>query len=127
MSLICNQPGLFSSPTEVGASPRELLFVIEIPGRLPSLNELLGMQHWSRVGLKTRLQKEFSSALRASAKDSSTKITSWQSIMWTAADTLDSYVRTHREQQKLRSAKKRLKAKNQSASESKSSDGKVPF
>lgn len=128
MSLILQQPGFFDIQTGVGESqPGELLFQIEIPGRLPSWNEILGMQHWSRVRFKTDLQLEFLSALRASASDSLTKTTSAKSTTLIAADMLGSYMETIRQKRRLKSLKKRLEKVKGSSQESKSSDGKVPF
>jgi len=43
-----------------------LTITLTIPGKLPSLNALLAMQHWSRHKFKAELATVFSSALRAS-------------------------------------------------------------
>ncbi len=103
------------SPTESGAS--QSLLRIDIPGRLPSWNQILGMEHWSRHKLKSEIQDGFLSALRASASDSSTKTTSVKSIMSIAADTLESYREITRKERASRSAKKKLEKASRSSQE----------
>ncbi len=88
---------------------------IEIPGRLPSWNEILGMEHWARDKFKKTLQASFLSALQRSASDFSTKTTSAKNTMSIAAATLVSYQATQLEKRKLRRAKKKLKAQKTSA------------
>lgn len=87
---------------------------ILIPGRLPSWNALLALGHWERAKLKKSIQAEFLSALRACESDCSTKTTSRRNTMWTAADTLDSYIQTSRVKRKLKlaSAKPRRAKRN---------------
>lgn len=103
-------------------------FVLEIPGRLPSWNDVLGMEQWARYQFKQALADAFLSALRRSAADSSMKITCARSTMLTYADTLASYLAMRREQRKLKSARKRQNRGKASLLESKSSKyGKPPF
>lgn len=107
----------------------ELIFSLTVPGRLPSWNELLGMEHWARYKLKDEIQVAFLSALYQSASDSSTKTTSQKSIMLTAAATLACYRKTARERRELKSASKKLMKGRRKKSRSKStgSDKPVPF
>lgn len=84
---------------------------ITIPGRLPSWNDILGMEHWAREKFKKEIQDSFLSALRRSASDCSTTTTAVKSTMSIAADTLASYQATRLAERKLRQAKKRLEAK----------------
>ena len=86
------------------SKPGKLLFSITIPGRLPSWNDILGMEQWARYKFKQELQKEFLSALRLSASDSSTLTTYAKNSMSIAADTLASYMETARLRRKLKSA-----------------------
>jgi hypothetical protein len=118
------QTSFFATPE----TPGELLFSLTIPGRLPSWNEILGMEQWARYNHKKELAGAFLCALRATANDSSTKTTSAKSTMLTYADTLERYLATKQAERKSRSAKKKLEAKNLKGSSSKSTDfGKVPF
>jgi len=86
-----------------------LIFYLEIPVKLPSWNEILGMNHWRRKKFKDELAKGFLSALQASASDSSMRTTCARSIISTYVDTLESYLATKREKQKLRQRSARLK------------------
>jgi hypothetical protein len=90
-------------------------FTLEIPGRLPSWNGILGMEHWGRAALKEKIQLAFLSALQRSACDSLTKTTSAKNTMSIAADTLESYQATQRAKRALRQAKKKSEAKAKSA------------
>lgn len=105
----------------------ELIFSLTIPGRLPSWNELLGMEHWARYALKEQIQVAFLSALYQSANDSSTKIISAKNSMLIAHATLESYRKIRREQRELKSASKKLNRAKLRKSDSKSSNSKVPF
>lgn len=67
------------------------LFSLSIPGRLPSWNQVLALEHWGRAKLKEGIQTAFLSALRLSASDSLTRTTSAKNSMLIAADTLESY------------------------------------
>lgn len=122
-------PDLFASQMAVGANQElEPLFVLEVDGRLPSWNEILGMEHWARDKFKCQLQDAFLSALRVCARDCSTKTTSAKNIMSIAADTLDSYREMVRARRKSRRDRKRLNQKAASLFESKSSElMKPPF
>lgn len=112
---------------EAGRNPKELLFRMEIPGKLPSWNDILGMEQWARYKFKQELADVFLSELRASARGCSTRTISVRSTIATYADTLESYLRMRQEQRKSRLLKKKLEAKNLKESASKSSGGKVPF
>ena len=119
------QADLFSTETQPPPN-RKLIFSLDLGGRLPSWNDILGMEQWARYQFKNQVAADFLCALRASAADSSTKITCARSSMSIFADTLESYLKTRQEQRKLRAAKRRLEAKSASLFESKSS-AKVPF
>ncbi len=120
---------LFSATTENGTSQPEAVFVLTIPGRLPSWNEILGLEHWGRYKLKKELAASFLSALRASAGSSSMRTTSVKNSLSTYADTLESYLATQQAKRKLRSLKKKLedKARNISASKYLKLNEKPPF
>lgn len=119
------QAMLLSEPTP--AETLELVLEIEVDGRLPSWNEILGMEHWARDKFKSQLQDDFLSSLHRCAADCSTKTTSAKSIMLTAAATLDSYRVMVRERRKSRRNKKKLSQKGGSLFESKSTKEKPPF
>jgi len=118
------QKDLFNSQTGVGQSPGEAIFEAEIPGRLPSWNEILGMEQWARYKFKKQLAEAFLSGLRATGGGCLTKTISAKNSTSTYAATLESYLRTRQAKRKLKLAKKRLEAKRLSSSESKST---VPF
>lgn len=92
-----------SSPTQA------LIFYLEIPVKLPSWNEILGMNHWRRKKFKDELAKGFLSALRASANDSSMRTTCAKNTMSIFADTLESYLATKQAKRKLKQRSARLK------------------
>lgn len=122
------QANLLSGPTPTSQSPEVPYVVIEIPGRLPSWNDVLGMEQWARYKFKQQLQETFAFALQLSGEDSSTKTTSARNIILTAAATLRSFMTTARQQRELKFAKKKLEAKSASLFGSKSSnESKVPF
>lgn len=105
-----------------------LIFSITIPGRLPSWNEILGMEHWARHKFKGELANAFLSALRHGANDCSTRTTLQRSTMLTYCVTLESYLAMRQEQQRLRSAKRRSAQKSLSVSRSKFMNSEpVPF
>ena len=108
-------------------SPGELLFSLEVPGRLPSWNEILGMEHWARYKFKDQLQLAFLYELQASGNAYSTSTTCAKNISLIAAGTLASYRETALQQRKLRSDRKKQSLAEQKLSESKSSKSKVPF
>lgn len=126
------QQDMFRDQTASGMSQasdsREPIVRLEVPGRIPSWNEILGMEHWARYKYKDQVQVAFLSALRACAADCSMKTTSARSILLTAADTLGCYRATAQAKRKLRRSKGRLIRASKSGSSSKSSDfDKVPF
>lgn len=112
---------LFSLQTESGQSPGELLFEIELPGRLPSWNDILGMEQWARYQFKRELADLFLSELRRSAGDCSTRTTCARNTMLTFAATLERYLATQQAKRKSKSDRKRLEAKSASLFASKSS------
>ena len=87
-------------------SNSKLIFTLAMPGRLPSWNQILAMHHWKRKKFKDSTAAEFLCALRAAAKDCSTKTTSVKNTMSIYADTLASYLTTRRNERKLKSAKR---------------------
>lgn len=121
------QKDMFKAQEETG--PAKLLFSITIPGRLPSWNDLLGMEHWGRMKLKESIQAAFLSSLRASARDSSMRTTWPKSTLWTACATLESYLAMRRERRLSESGKKKRIPVRRKKSESKFSkpEGPVPF
>jgi len=106
----------------------ECVLTLEVPGRLPSWNDILGMEQWARYKTKKEMADVFLCALRASANDSSTRTTSARSTLLTFADTLERYLLMRQEQRKSKSLRKRLAKKNPSEPELKSTESsKVPF
>lgn len=115
-----------------GSSPdtelHELVFELEVPGRLPSWNEILGMEQWARYKFKKELSDVFLSTLRATANDCSIRTICAPSTLLTYADTLESYLRMRQAQRKSKSLRKRLDQKNPREPELKSTESeKVPF
>ena len=90
-------------PSNPMVAGQRLVVRLVVPGRLPSWNALLAMEHWARLKYKQQLANSFLSALRVSASDCSTLTTSARNTMWTAAATLDSYQQTRLMQRKLKS------------------------
>jgi len=119
------QLALMPEPTPT--SPGELVFEIEIPGRLPSWNQILGFEHWSRDKFKCQLQEKFMYELRRLESASSTKTTAVANSISTYCATLELFLETRRQKRKLRSAKKRQSREQPNLSESKFSKSKVPF
>lgn len=109
--------------------PNNPIFTLEVPGRLPSWNEILGMEQWARYKFKGELAAAFLSALRLSGAGSSTKTTSVKSTTSIFADTLALYLATKQAERKLKSRNKRLAAKSASSSKLKSTlfEEKPPF
>jgi hypothetical protein len=99
----------------------KLIFSLEVDGRLPSWNEILGMEQWARYKFKGKLANDFLFALRRSAADSSTKTTCARNTMLTFADTLARFLETKQAARKLKQRSKRLAAKSASLSALKSS------
>ena len=87
---------------------------LTLPGRLPSWNQILAMNHWTRMKFKNQLASDFLCALRASASACSMKTTFAKNTMSTSADTLASYLETKR----LKRASKRASAKRPKAKRS---------
>ena len=100
--------------------PGKLVFKLTVPGKLPSWNEILGMQHYSRHSLKKHLSTVFLSSLRATADDCSIKTTSAANTLLIYADTLESFLATRRAQRRSGLLKKNLDQKNRSELPSKS-------
>ena len=123
------QKDLFAVP--VAIPPQEFesepFLVLEIPGRLPSWNEILGMHHWQRYKFKEQLARDFLCALRACARDFSMKTTSAKNIMSIFADTLERSLEIKRAKRRSKLRSKRLAQKNRSSSELKFSESDVPF
>ncbi len=125
------QQDMFSS-TVSGTPPAppepELIVSLKIPGRLPSWNDILGMEFWARDKFKSQLQDDFLSALQQCATDCSTKTTPAKNIILTACDTLACYRETVRQRRKSRRYKKKQSQEAKSLFESKSSElPKPPF
>jgi len=122
----------FQTEKEAGSNqnenkPRpELIFSAEVDGRLPSWNELLGMEHWSRHQLKKALQETFLSGLRQSGGSCSMTIIFAKSSMSIAADTLQSFMETARLRRELKLLKLKLGLTKESTSKSKSTSYKAP-
>jgi len=112
---------------EAPARPDKPLFSLTIPGRLPSWNEILGMEQWQRYQFKKELAGAFLSALRATANGSSMKTTSAASTLLTYADTLESYLAMRQAQRRLKSRKRKWVPRSRSGRSSKSISSKVPF
>lgn len=109
-----------------------LIFSITVPGRLPSWNEILGMEHWARYAYKKELADGFLSELQRRANDCSTKTTCAKNLWLIYAATLARYLETARRRRILRSGSKRPSPGKLRRSKSKSGkkfqpEGKVPF
>ena len=98
--------------------PGKLIFSLTVPGRLPSWNDILGMEQWARYKFKNSLAKDFLSELRRSERGSLTGTTcakSTTSIF--SATLLERHLETARQQRKSRSARKKLKLADAKKSE----------
>ena len=84
-------------------------FTLELPIKLPSWNEILGMNHWRRMKFKAELASVFLSALQASERGSWTRIISAQNTPPTYSATLASYLAMKQESRKLKQRNARLK------------------
>lgn len=82
--------------------------VLRIPGRLPSWNEILGMEQWARYKFKQELETSFLSVFKASGSDCSTKIICAKNSMSIAYDTLASYRQMRLDKRKLKQRNARL-------------------
>ena len=89
--------------------PETILLVLKY--RVPSLNRLFSMNHWQRRKEKQQAQLATLSALKAAAADSSTPIISVGSKLWTAYDTLASYMATARTKSTTKSAKSKSRSR----------------
>ena len=109
--------------------PGKLIFSLTIPGRLPSWNDILGMEQWARYKFKKELADTFLSALRQHECDSLTKTTSAKNTTLTfSATLLAAHLETARQRRILKLRNKKLAKANQKKSESKSlNSDKVPF
>lgn len=106
----------------------KLIFRMELPGRLPSWNDILGMEEWARYQFKKQLAESFMFELRRSARDSSTKTISVRSTLSTCLDTLESYLAMRLGKRKSNAAKKKQSRAQKSLFESKSSKSEnLPF
>jgi hypothetical protein len=80
----------------------EKILHLEVPGRLPSWNEIVGT-HWTKIDkIKWAIQESILSALQVSAAAYSTRITSAKSSISIHCDTLASYLQTRRSAAKLK-------------------------
>lgn len=123
----CEQKVLFPDPTDGQKPVGQLIVDLRIPGKLPSWNDILGMEEWARYKFKRRLADDFLLELRAIAGSSSTKTTCAKSTMSTYADTLASYLAMRQAQRRSKQLKKKLEKKSGNLFESKFSESKVPF
>lgn len=100
------------------------IVVIEIPGRLPSWNQILAMQHWQRYKFKAALAKSFLLALQQSELASSTSTICAKNTMSIYAATLRSYLTMIQQRRLLRSANKKLAKAKKNSPASKSTRSK---
>lgn len=105
-----------------------LVFRLVVPGRLPSWNRVLAMEHWARYQFKKQLAEDFMSALRRSEADCSTKTTFARSSTSTYSAILESFLTIARARRKSKSAKGKRTRVRRSRSKSKFiPSGKPPF
>lgn len=109
------------------AKQATLVCRLTIPGRLPSWNEILGMEQWARYKYKQQIQDGFLYELRRLARDCSMRTTCAKNFWSIAADTLALYQATALQKRKLRSANKKRSRELEKKQPSKSSGSKVPF
>ena len=117
--------------------PKEgkLIFSLTVPGRLPSWNDILGMEQWARYAFKKELAAVFSSALQQSERDSLTRtISAKNTTLIFSATLLAEHLEILRQRRILRSRNKKLAKANPKKSGSKSLksnvsavDGKSPL
>lgn len=110
--------------------PGKLIFSLTIAGRLPSWNDILGMEQWARYQFKKELAGKFLYALQQSERASSTKIISAKNTTSICSATLlVAHLETARQLRELKSAKKKLKlaSAKKSALKSMSCKKPVPF
>jgi len=107
--------------------PGKLIFSLTIPGKLPSLNELLGMEHWRRYQFKKELADVFMFALRQYESDCSTKIIRSPSTTLTFSATLACYLEMIRQRRISRSASRKQSLGREKKFASKFTKSEVPF
>lgn len=115
---------------DTATKPAKLVLTLVVPGRLPSWNQILGMEQWARYKFKQDVAADFLSALRATDTGCSTSTTSAKSTLSTYADTLESYLTMRREQRRLKSLSKKSQRPKRNRRSSKSLSkikGPVPF
>ena len=95
-------------------TPGELILRLDVPGRLPSWNQIMGMEQWARYKFKGELADVFLSSLRAIEGGSSTKTTSAANTTSTFYATLERFLLMRQELRKSKLLKKKLEAKKQS-------------
>lgn len=109
-------------------SPGKLVFKLTVPGRLPSWNQLLGMEHWQRYKFKKDLADIFLSSLKLSERACSTTTMPPPNTTLTYSATLASYLMTVRARRESKSRNKKLKLAKLKKSESLFTKSKpVPF
>jgi len=114
----CQKVSAKSWPTYQSYSPMQaphsskLILRLEIPGRLPSWNQILGLEHWGRAKLKKKIQDEFISSLYLSANELSIPIICQLSGQQTLSGIATSFATTRLKM----SQSKRLKGKRKKAS-----------
>src|SRR5580704_4431953 len=109
--------------------PGKLIFSLTIPGRLPSWNQILGMEQWARYQFKKELAESFLFALQQSERASLTGTTCAKNTTSIFSAThLREYLETAQQRRRLKSAKKKLKLAKEKKSDLKSlkSKTKVP-
>lgn len=114
-------------PVTTGSAERKIICQLTIPGRLPSWNQVLGMEHWARYQMKQRWEDAFLSVLRAYAKDCSMRTISVKNFWSIAADALDLYRETARAKRRLKSASRKQSRELAKKSLFKSSKSEPPF
>lgn len=110
--------------------PGKLIFTLVVPGRLPSWNQILGMEQWARYQFKKELAAAFTFALEQSERASLTgTISAKNTTSIFSATHLREYLETAQQRRQSRSAKKKLKLakEKKSALKSLKSKTKVPF
>src|SRR6187551_3426488 len=91
-------PATTLPPSSARQSPPVVEVVrLSIPGKIPSWNDILAMEHWARDSLKKQIQSRFLSELQRSASDCSMTTTCVRNTMSIAAATLVSYQATRLE------------------------------
>lgn len=123
-SCLAHQTTFFDSTPK----PGKLIFALTIPGRLPSWNDILGMEQWARYKFKKELSDVFMFALQQSERASSTGTISAKNTMSIfCAIHLREYLETAQQRRLSRSANKKLKLEKEKKSGSKFLKSKVPF